>query len=150
MNRGHVAETVEQRLQRLEDRDAIHQLFSDYGHYLDRGDVDSYAQLFAEDGEVLIGPMGRAKGRDNIREMMSRILEHSVGNSVHIISSPKVQLHGDTATSEAMWTVIGLDANGATHVTMVGRHLDDLVRIDGRWFIAKRRGVMDLPLMGKK
>jgi uncharacterized protein (TIGR02246 family) len=144
-----VAESLEQRLQRLEDRDAIHQLFSDYGHYLDRGDVESYSQLFSEDAEVLLGPM-RAKGRDNIREMMRGVLERSAGTSLHIISSPKVELHGDTATSEVMWTVVGLDANGATQVTMVGRHLDDLVRVDGRWLLAKRRGVVDLPQLVKR
>jgi uncharacterized protein (TIGR02246 family) len=148
MNRGLVAESTEQRLQRLEDRDAIHQLFSDYGHYLDRGDFESYAELFAENGEVLLGPMGRAKGRDNIREMMRGVLELSKGTSVHIISSPKIKLDGDTATSEVMWSVVGLDADGATEVTMVGRHLDDLVRVDGRWMLAKRRGVMDLPRLG--
>ena len=34
--------TPEERLQRLEDRDAIHQLFIDYGRYLDAGDFDAY------------------------------------------------------------------------------------------------------------
>jgi len=46
---------VEDRLQRLEDRDAILQLFIDYGRHLDAGDWDSYASLFAEDGEVRSG-----------------------------------------------------------------------------------------------
>ncbi len=139
-----MADSIEARLQRLEDRDAIHQLFFDYGHYLDRGNVDAYAELFAEDGEVLLGPMGRAKGRENIRELMTGVLGHG-GNSVHIISSPKVDLHGDTASSEAMWTVLSMDSNGKPVVTLVGRHHDELVRLDGRWYFARRRGVVDIP-----
>jgi uncharacterized protein (TIGR02246 family) len=145
-----MSEAWEARLRRLEDRDAIHQLFSDYGHYLDRGDVDAYAELFAVDGEVLLGPMGRAKGRDNIRELMRGVLAESAGNSVHIISSPKVQLGEDVATSEAMWTVIARDRDGKPLVTMVGRHLDDLVREDGQWRIARRRGVIDIPTVMAK
>ena len=50
------------RLQRLEDLQAIHQLFVDYGAFLDAGDLDGYASLFADDGELLLGPLGRATG----------------------------------------------------------------------------------------
>ena len=50
------------RVQRLEDRLEIHQLFIDYGLALDAGDFDVYAALFAEQGEVLLGPMGRGEG----------------------------------------------------------------------------------------
>src|SRR5580658_7635283 len=51
---------VEGRLRRLEDVIEIQQLFVSYGHCLDRGDFAAYAQLFAEDGEFMMGPVGRA------------------------------------------------------------------------------------------
>jgi hypothetical protein len=57
-----MSDALEARLARLEDLMEIHQLFVDYGRYLDAGDFDAYAELFADDGEVLLGPMGRAKG----------------------------------------------------------------------------------------
>lgn len=136
--------TVEDRIQRLEDRDAIHQLFVDYGHFLDRGDLDSYLSLFARDGEVMLGPMGRAKGHDEIRALMSRVLSRA-GASFHIISSPQVRLSGDTASSVVMWTVIARDTEGKPKLTMLGRHEDDLIREDGTWKIAVRRGLIDLP-----
>ena len=137
--------TLEERLQRLEDRDAIHQLFVDYGRFLDAGDLDGYASLFAADGKVMLGPMGCATGRDNIRALMARILEGRVGNAYHIISSPTVTLDGDSATSEVMWTVIQRDAEGKPRLTSMGRHVDRLVRVDGGWKIAQRRGLIDLP-----
>ena len=137
--------TLEQRLQRLEDRDAIHQLFIDYGRFLDAGDIDAYASLFAADGEVLLGPMGRATGRDNIRELMRKILSGRVGSAFHIISSPAVTLNGDEATSEVMWTVIQRDAQGKPFLSSMGRHVDRLVRVNGAWQIAQRRGLIDLP-----
>src|SRR5439155_13752939 len=105
------------RLQRLEDLTEIHQLFVDYGLALDAGDFDAYAALFAEDGEVLIGPMGRAKGRDEIKALMTKTLSGGVGSSFHIISSPQVQLDGDTATSQVMWSVVTKDDSGRAALT---------------------------------
>ena len=133
------------RLQRLEDLMEIHQLFIDYGLALDAGDFDAYAALFAEDGEVLLGPMGRAKGRDEIKALMTNTLSGGAGSSFHIISSPQVQLDGDAATSQVMWSVVTRADSGQANLTMIGRHRDDLVRENGRWKIARRRGFVDLP-----
>src|SRR5262245_63586092 len=107
-----MTESIDARVQRLEDLLEIHQLFIDYGLALDAGDFDTYASLFAEDGEVMIGPMGRAKGRDEIRALMSGMLSGGIGSSYHIISSPQVQLDGDTATSQVMWSVENLADDG--------------------------------------
>jgi len=139
------ASSLEARIRRLEDRDAIHQIFVDYGHCLDFGDFDAYAKLFAEDGEVMLGPLGRARGRDAIRALMEKVLAGGVGSSYHIISNPIVKLDGDTATSEVTWAVVARDEKGLPTLTMLGRHLDRLVREEGSWKIAERRGMIDLP-----
>jgi uncharacterized protein (TIGR02246 family) len=136
---------LEARVQRLEDLLAIHQLFVDYGQYLDAGDIDAYAALFAEDGEVLLGPLGRAQGRENIKALMTKALRGVVGNSFHLITSPMVTLDGDRASSTVMWTVIGRDANGAPELTMLGRHSDILVRQPDGWKFRQRKGFIDLP-----
>lgn len=137
--------SIEQRLRRLEDLAEIHQLFVDYGHHLDAGDFDAYAGLFTADGEVRLGPMGSAKGRDQIRALMERVLAGVVGTSYHLITSPIVRIDGDTATSEVMWTVVQLGPDGAPVVSMTGRHRDELAREDGRWRFRLRRGFVDIP-----
>ena len=136
--------TIEERLQRLEDRDAIHQLFIDYGRHLDAGDLDAYVSLFAADGQVMLGPMGKASGRDAIRALMGRVLARA-GASYHLITSPSVSLDGNRATSSVMWTVVARDAEGKPKLAMLGRHEDELVREDGTWRISVRRGLIDLP-----
>jgi ketosteroid isomerase-like protein len=133
------------RLQRLEDLAAISQLFIDYGRHLDAGDFGAYAGLFADDGEVLLGPMGRAKGPDAIRSLMASQLDGSVGLSYHLITSPMISLDGDTATSSTMWTVLSRTESGSPEVTMVGRHEDELVRTPDGWRFKRRRGYVDLP-----
>jgi uncharacterized protein (TIGR02246 family) len=132
----------EVRLRRLEDLEEIRQLFVDYGHLLDLGDYAAYAQLFAEDGELLLGPLGRAKGRREIEAMMVRI---GGTGSLHLITSPIVSLDGDQASARVMWTVINRAEDGTPSLGMVGHHEDELVREDGRWRFGRRRGFVEIP-----
>lgn len=137
--------TLEDRLQRMEDLMEIHQLFVDYGMHLDAGRFEEYSNLFAVDGQIRLGPLGKAQGREAIRETMTRALDGLVGKTYHVISSPAVQLNGDTATSEVMWTMIERGDDGQPRLAMLGRHRDELVREDGRWKISVRRGLIDVP-----
>ena len=140
-----MGQSLEERLRRLEDILAIQQLFIDYGLALDAGDLDRYAKLFAIQGTVNLGPIGRATGRSEIQALMAQTLKGLVGSSFHIVSSPQINLHGDTATSQVMWTVIHRDNNGQPQVTMIGKHLDELIRENGEWKIQSRRGTVDIP-----
>jgi uncharacterized protein (TIGR02246 family) len=142
---GAADEELLARVRRLEDLEAIRQVFVDYGHHLDAGDLDSYARLFAEDGELLLGPMGRARGRAEIRELMGRATAASAGRSWHLITSPIIDLDGDRATAEVMWTVVVRGEDGSAVLSMLGRHRDVLVRRDGRWQFQRREGHIDVP-----
>jgi uncharacterized protein (TIGR02246 family) len=133
------------RLRRLEDLQEIQQLFVDYGAFLDAGDLDGYASLFAADGELLLGPVGRATGPEAIKELMGRATASSVGNSFHVISSPQVQLDGDRATSVVMWTVVAKGPDGSPTVTMIGKHKDVLTRTPAGWRFQRREGHIDIP-----
>jgi uncharacterized protein (TIGR02246 family) len=136
---------VEDRLRRLEDLIEIQQLFVNYGHCLDRGDFAAYAQLFAEDGEFLMGPVGCAHGREEIEAVMARTFGSGVGSLVHLITNPVIDLEGDRATSDVMWTVVSRGTDGQPVLSMVGRHKDDLVREGGRWLFHRRRGLIEIP-----
>jgi hypothetical protein len=143
---------LEARLQRLEDLGEIRALFDEYIYNLDRGRFGEYAALYAEDGQMRLGP-ARADGREEIE----RVARETFGTGgerpfrddglggFHIVSGPRVELDGDHARAEVMWTVIVRDADDKPVVSMVGHHADDLVREDGRWRFAKRRGFVDIP-----
>jgi hypothetical protein len=148
---GTLDEDVARRLQRLEDLEEIRQLFEDYVHHLDRGHFEEYAALYATDGKMRLGP-ARADGRDEIERVARESFSHPDGvaqngrmGGFHIVSGPQIQLDGDTATGEVMWTVIARGDDGIPKVTMVGHHVDDLVREDGHWRFARRRGFIDMP-----
>jgi uncharacterized protein (TIGR02246 family) len=136
---------LEQRLSHLEDLVEINQLFIDYGIALDAGDFETYGSLFAPDGQAMLGPMGRAQGPAAITEMMQRVLGDSVGSTYHVISSPVVEIDGDTATARVMWTVVNRGPAGEAALKGIGHHRDELVKVDGRWKFYKRKGFVDIP-----
>jgi len=133
------------RLRRLEDLLDIQQLFVDYGRYLDAGDFRSYAALFTGDGEILLGPMGRASGPQEIEALMTKALADTVGDTYHLITSPVIELDGDRATAEVMWTVVAREDHDQPRVTMIGRHVDELVRERQRWRFRRRQGHISIP-----
>lgn len=141
-----MSKSLEERVRRLEDLEEIRQLFVDYGRYLDAGNVDAYAELFAEEGELLLGPIGRAQGAEEIRALMTRVLAGVTGNSYHLIANPIVVFDDlDDASSEVSWAVVARDAAGSPDLTMLGRHVDKLRRESGRWRFLRREGHIDLP-----
>jgi hypothetical protein len=137
--------SLEDRVQRLEDVQAIQQLFIDYGHYLDKGDFDAYSKLFAQEGEAMLGPMGRAKGPTEIKALMTKLLSADVGKTFHLITSPVITLDGDRATSDVMWSVINRGDDGNPVLSAMGRHKDELIRERGQWKFSRRKGFIDVP-----
>lgn len=138
-------DAIAQRLQRLEDLEQIRQLFVDYGHYLDQRDFESYAELFCEDGELLLGPIGRVQGRAAIRQHMHDVLAGAGGGSYHLVTNPRVSIDGDEARAEVMWSVVSPGPDGRPVMSMLGRHRDVLVREAGRWLFRRREGHIDVP-----
>ena len=64
--------TLEERLQRLEEIDAIRRLKQVYARTLDRfAPGDEFAALFTDDGVIDLGPMGLFEGRPAIAEFFN-------------------------------------------------------------------------------
>jgi uncharacterized protein (TIGR02246 family) len=146
MDREDTFRALSERLARLEDLDEIRQLYIDYGRHLDAGDPVSYATLFARDAKLRLGPVMRADGREQIERAAGTVLQAAPDGSkrsVHLLAAPRIELDGDTATGECVWAAISASDSGAPGV-LVGRHVDELVREDGRWRFARRVGHIDI------
>jgi uncharacterized protein (TIGR02246 family) len=139
------------RLQRLEDLEEIRRLYVDYGRHLDDCDPVAYASLFARDAKLRLGPVVRADGREEIERAATQMLgDLAAGEdtrSVHLIDTPRIELSGDTASGECVWAAIGR-RTGADPSVLVGRHVDQFVREDGRWRFTLRRGLIDVGALG--
>jgi hypothetical protein len=62
------------------------------------------------------------------------------GNRVHmLLTNPVIIVKGDTAKAWVIWTgVINENVRLRPRFMEQGREYDELVKIDGRWFIKKR------------
>lgn len=122
------------------DHEQIRRIFVDYARYLDSGDFAGYASLFADEG-VLVAQLGEAVGPAAIE----KILDESLGSyvrsdhpaSIHVMNNHRIDLAGDTAKTEVIWFYLTVDPDTVPTILQAGRYVDDLVRQDGRWKIAR-------------
>jgi len=133
-------ELLQQRVRELEDREAIRQIFVDYARYLDSGDFDGYASLFASNG-VLVASLGEAVGPSGVRELLGKYRSvaktRDLPKAVHVMNNEDIVLDGDRATAKVLWFYLTTDADRAPTVLQAGRYTDDLVRENGVWKLAR-------------
>lgn len=129
-----------ERLQVLEDREEIRQIFVDYARYLDSGDHAGYASLFASDG-VLSADLGDAVGPAAIEAVLDEHLGPEVRGhlppSIHVMNNHQIDVDGDRATTVVIWFYLTTDEDGCGTILQAGRYDDDLVRENGRWKIER-------------
>jgi hypothetical protein len=144
--------SLEARLQRLEDREAILDLLVTYGRLLDKQDLVAYSKLFAVDG-VWEGGIGSAQGPESIRQMLERVYGRvtpgQYGSSYHIMSDFIINVAGDTASSFSRWTWVVEGADGKPVLQRSGHYEDKLVKQGGQWRFKHRLTVTELPTRQK-
>ena len=140
-----VEASLEARVQRLEDIEAIKQLKALYCSLCDDGyDADGLAELFTEDAVWDGGALGVAKGREKIR----RFFENTpkvMPFAVRMVMNPSIQVDGDSATGrwylfqsatfKPATPVSGGDTpvSGATALWGAARYDEEYVRVGGEW-----------------
>lgn len=131
-----VPQNIEERMQRIEDIEALRQLKHRYCAYCDDSyDAARLAPLFTEDAVWDGGPMGRFVGRAAIHEFFAGCSK-LVPFAIHHVTNAILQVDGDCATGEwLLWEPI-VFAQGDQALWMAGRYLDQYRRVDGEWRFA--------------
>jgi hypothetical protein len=121
-----------QRIQRLEDLEAIKQLKAEYCRWSDRGyaragdDPERVAALFTQDGW-----WGDSERRPAIRDLFSQF-QRRLPFAIHYALNPVIELDGDRAA--ATWHgLIALVTDAGDGVWVGGTYHDELVRTDAGW-----------------
>lgn len=141
--------TLEERLTRLEDIEAIRRLKSRYCDACDDGhNVGAVAELFAPDAVWQSTDHGTHRGHDEIRTAF-RSFGEAISFSQHNATNLDIEMDGDRATGT--WHFIGvLDFYEASAVLGLIRYEEEYAKIDGRWRIQHLRAVRQglLPIDG--
>ena len=130
-----------ERVERLEDQDAIENLQAYFGYYFDKGLRDEVADLFAANGSFEYGQRGVYVGQDRIRRALLLFGPAGLGkgylnNHMQLPSIITVAPDGRTAT--ARWQgMVMLSEPGANGVWGVGQYENAYVKERGVWKIAK-------------
>lgn len=150
--------SVEERLQILEDKEAIRDMLLEYGRALDSRDTQAYADLFAADGEWS-GGIGSSRTPAGIKKMLDDLFAGAPPvdpaasprpKPHHLMSNMVVNVTGDIATAHSRWAWVRAGADGAPHMLRSGFYEDEFVRENGAWKIRKRRAVTELDQVGSR
>jgi hypothetical protein len=143
-------EAVEERLQRLEDREEIRELLLDYGRYLDQRDFVTFSQLFAENEGEWIGGMGRAKTPQAIQKLMEDTIGQDSnkeirGPNYHLLMNESICINGNEAEATTKWVFVVQNDSRQPQLFFLGHYSDTLVREKDRWKFLKRVVYGDIP-----
>lgn len=135
--------------QKLFDRVAIEDMVTRYYANFGKQDAaEDFGAFYTEDAVFDVNGIV-SQGREAIEKFYADSAEEadapaSQGTFHMMISNPVIDVDGDTATAEFMWTgVINRGIQDAPELLEQGREYDLLVRQDGQWRIKKRTVIAD-------
>jgi predicted SnoaL-like aldol condensation-catalyzing enzyme len=131
-----------------QDRAAINELMWRYDRALDHYDAEAYAANFTPDGAF-----GQTKGRDALRKMVTDLVAGqeqrrkagaTIGKMHHFTMNQWLEFTGPTTARYHYYhqTVFGtggqIGSPTAPVMAAAGQGADDLVKVDGKWYIQYR------------
>ena len=136
-------------LREVRDRAEIEDLMWRYTRALDTTDADAYAAVYTPDGQFSAGA-NATKGRDALRKMVADLRQRQAADEAKGVRRPGMYhmtanhairfLDRDRARVDAYYLTAFGAAGESTplRIAAVGRSVDELVRVDGRWLIKSR------------
>lgn len=132
-------------MKEIEDKLMIRELVDTFANLADEKKAKEQGDLFLEDGVLefqmgLDGEIQNIKGRDVLSKAFAATIDPCKA-VYHINGQLNIQLNGEEATgiSYCQATLVN-DENGKDIVTVNSvRYSDTYAKVDGRWYIKKRR-----------
>lgn len=144
---------LEKRIQRLEDERSITETITLYGHYVDYGLKEEFADLFTEDGiyhvmyrGATMPHIGVPQEKDVGIKTRAKILEFVKNHTMppalwhkHVPWNPVIKIESDQKASSVTYMArLDEDAEGP-YILCWGRYLDEFEKCpDGKWRFSKR------------
>ena len=141
---GTINRAIEERLQDLEDREAIRQVVSAYGYAMDGCNAEAVGELYTENGVYAVGDVGRFEGREQVAAITlspGHVAMVQQG-AAHLSTPPYIVLDGDRAVATCHTMVPKHGGNGfyigRLSASRINLRRDD----DGEWRIVHRQNWM--------
>lgn len=129
--------TLQERVQALEDRNAVIELAATYNRAVDSYDEALWMTVWQEDAEYLIGDtFGNHYGLEQIKAILHTLRDY-FHEMHHYATNIVVELDGDTAHMLVDADVTATDRSGRA-LMLAASYADTCERRDGRWGFTKR------------
>ena len=128
-------EDIAQRVQTLEDVEAIKKLKARYCAGADERDEDKFVGCFTEDAVWDGGNFGHYEGKAAIREFFGTIPQ-VLSFAIHYVMNPRIEVNGDKASG--YWYLLEpctMLEGGEQAVWGVAKYEEEYARVDGEWKI---------------
>ena len=122
----------------LIDRAQIQDLITRYYYNFGKQGAESFSDFYAEDGELILGTT-HFKGTAGIAKAYQRAAgsggpRRNAYSFNVTISNPLIVVHGDTATSQLIYTEFLMEKQGdAPRLLTQGREYATFVKVHGQW-----------------
>jgi ketosteroid isomerase-like protein len=132
------------------DRLALRELFDAYAHCADRRDAEGQKALFTEDTVFAVSMDGEGSeptyilhGREALTPVFADLNRYEA--TTHFNGQSTITIDGDRATGESYTIAHHLFIEDGARKIMVAslRYLDTFAKIDGHWYFAERRLILD-------
>ena len=132
------------------DRLAIRELFDAYVHCADRRDAEGQMALFTADTRFAVYMDGaqadvsyELHGRDALAPVFDDLNRYEV--TTHFNGQSTVNIEGNRASGESYTIAHHVYTEDGNRKIMIAslRYLDTFAKIDGRWYFAERRLILD-------
>ena len=136
--------SLEARIQRLEDIEAIRNLKMRYAKLCDEGyDADGIVALFAEDDVSWVSDVfGTHVGREGIHAWFANV-DEEIRWALHLMINPVVEIGPDGTRATGSFYLLELATMSSPGggdpdaVIMTGKYADEFVKVDGEWKFKK-------------
>ena len=132
------------------DRLALRELFDAYAHCADRRDAEGQKALFTDDtvfGVYMDGASSEPTYVLHGREALTPVFDdlNRYETTTHFNGQSTVTLDGNRATGESYTIAHHVFSEDGTRKIMIAslRYLDDFVKINGGWYFAERKLILD-------
>ena len=141
---------------------AVQQLHAEVARVLDAGEFEKWPDFFTEDAMYLVQsrenfdrglPLAtmRLESRAMLRDRVvgaTDTMFHDPYYQRHVVGAPTIlSLRDGEIEAEAAYVVVRTHRDAMPELLSVGRYLDRLVRLDGRWLIRQRICIFDNDLL---
>jgi hypothetical protein len=131
----------------VEDTLAVYALYARYARAIDSGDGEAWSQCYAQDGVYSSSTFGECKGREKLKlfaaDHFDRWIKQGVQtrhwNNQVLLTATEKGIDGSVYV-----LLLGVRKGEAPQPLLQTVYTDTLIKVDGRWQLARRRSDADM------